>query len=85
LVLSAFGKIFNMIVKEYMDDVEGEEVARQAEHNRESTQIATNFWERDRLGRCEVRLAPRFGMKHMGRDVVGGTPTNGGRDDRAPQ
>jgi hypothetical protein len=40
--------IFIMRLKECMDSVEGEAVARQTNRNREWTQIAANFWERDR-------------------------------------
>jgi len=57
-----------------MDSIEGEEVARQAEGDRQCTQIAANFWERDRLGRRGVRLAPRSGNRRMDRNVFGGTP-----------
>jgi hypothetical protein len=42
-----------------MDDVECEVIALQGNGNREWTQIAANSWERDRPGRCGVRLAPR--------------------------
>src|SRR5271170_4190206 len=73
-----------MILNVFMDDVEGEEVARQAERNRELTQIGANFGERDRpcraearrrrIGRRGVRLAPRSGWKRTNRDVFGETP-----------
>jgi hypothetical protein len=39
--LGAYGKIFIMRIKEYMDRVEGEEVARQANRNRACAQIVT--------------------------------------------
>jgi hypothetical protein len=55
-----------------MHDVEGEEVMRQGERNRQLTQINTGFWERDCPGRCGARLAPRCGGKDG--DVFGGTP-----------
>jgi len=57
-----------------MDDVEGEQVARQDDRNRESTQMDANFCERDRPGRCGVRLAPGSEKKVEERDVFGGTP-----------
>jgi hypothetical protein len=55
--------IFIMRLKECMDGVEGEEVARQANRNREWTQIYANLSERDRPGN-----------KDSYRDVLGGTP-----------
>ncbi len=64
-----------MKVEKQIDSVESEPVARRPEVNREFTQIDANLWERDRLGRCGVRLAPRFGRKGKTGDVVGETPT----------
>jgi hypothetical protein len=46
--LGAYGKIFIVILKEYMDSVEGEVVARQANCDREWTQICANFRVRNR-------------------------------------
>ena len=43
----------------YVDDIEGQVVAGQVKHNHEWTQIGANSWERDRPGRCGVRLATR--------------------------
>jgi hypothetical protein len=57
-----------------MNHVEAEEVARQANRNREWTQIYANLWERDRPGRHGSRLAPRSEKKDKERDVFGGTP-----------
>jgi hypothetical protein len=57
-----------------MKAVEAEEVARQAERNREWTQIYANSWERDRLGRRGARLATRLKKKEKDGDVFGGTP-----------
>jgi hypothetical protein len=57
-----------------MDDVVGEEVARQVERNRQLTRINTSFWERDRPGRCGARLATRSERKDGDRDVFGETP-----------
>jgi len=85
LVFGASGKIFNMMVKEYMDNVESEVVVRQANSNRppsfsttarqaEWTRIYANLGERDRLGRSGVRLAPRSGLEETTRDVFGETP-----------
>ena len=57
-----------------MDDIEREVVALQCIGNREWTEIAANSWERDRLGRCGVRLAPRSGKNDTDREVFGGMP-----------
>jgi hypothetical protein len=73
-ILGAYGKIFIMRVKECMDGVEGEDVARQVNCNREWTQIYANSWERDRPGRRGARLATRPGKKDTKEDVFGGTP-----------
>jgi hypothetical protein len=67
-----------------MNAVEGEAVARQRNSNREWTRMDTNSWERDRLGRRGVRLAPRLRNKDRDREVFGGDAKHGGRDDRAP-
>jgi hypothetical protein len=58
----------------FMDHVESEGVARQANHNREWTRMDANLGERDRLGGCGVRLAPRFDRKGKPEDVFGETP-----------
>jgi hypothetical protein len=76
--------IFIMRLKECMDSVEGEEVARQVECNREWTQIAANFWERDRPGRRGARLATRPRKKEIAGDVFGGTPNTAGETPALP-
>ena len=58
-----------------MDVVEGEPVARWANHNREWTQIYANFGERDGPGRCGVRLASHSGREKIKRNVAGEKPT----------
>ena len=58
-----------------MEAIEGEQVARQAHPGRHSPQIVPVLGERDRPGRCEVRLAPRFGRKEKTGDLLGETTT----------
>jgi hypothetical protein len=68
------GKISCMNIEICADDIVGEEVARQANRNRECTRMDAKHWERDRLGRCGMRLAPRSGKKDTDREVLEGTP-----------
>jgi hypothetical protein len=63
-----------MRMKNDMDDIEGEKVARPVKCNREWTRMDANLGERDRPGRCGARLAPRSEKKREERDVFGGTP-----------
>jgi hypothetical protein len=51
LVFGTSGKIFTMRLKEYMDGVEGKDVAGRVWQNRECTQIDANFGECDCPGR----------------------------------
>jgi hypothetical protein len=46
-----------MRLKDYMDSIEGEQVARQTNRNRELTQIDANLWERGRPDRRVRRPA----------------------------
>ena len=66
--------IFIVRIKNDMNAVEGEAVARQSNRNRECTRMHVNFWERDRLGRRGARLATRSGKRAKDGDVFGGTP-----------
>jgi len=83
LVFASHGKIFNVKVEKYMDDIEGEAVVRQVSRNREGAPIFANFGERDRPGRRGVRLAPRSCRKASNPDVQRDAK-HGGRDGRAP-
>jgi hypothetical protein len=53
-ILDTYGKIFTMRLKGFMDSVEGEEVARQGNCNREWTQIATRL-KKAGSSRCDDR------------------------------
>jgi hypothetical protein len=86
LVFGVSGRIFTVRIEKHADRVEGEQVARQANCNRESTRMEANLGKRDQpakraalmlfrpLGRCGVRLAPRSGKRGTIGDVFGETP-----------
>jgi hypothetical protein len=78
-VFFPYGKIFIVRIENDMNGVEGEEVARKGNNNREWTPMDANSWERDRLGRHGVGLAPRLQNRSRNEGVLGKDAKHGGR------
>jgi hypothetical protein len=66
--LGTYGKIFIVKLKEYMDSVESEAVARQANRNREWTQIYANTVEQSE----QHKSGPLNGLTALPMDRIAG-------------